>query len=257
MSDRPGRVVFVGTGFSLMAQATPEAVREISRAQRLLYLVADPATARWLTQLNASAESLANHYGIDKPRTASYAEMTERILGHARQGERVCVAFYGHPGVGCDPTHMVMARAKADGIPARILPGISSDACLFADLGVDPMDAGVQSYEASVFVARRPRIDTRAGLLLWQAGFVGDPGIERPGERNRAGTRALVKTLERHYAPSHRAAVYMASWYPICPPSITCTPIRSLARSMTSSGCTWYVPPVATARRRAAGTPRH
>lgn len=257
MSDRPGRVVFVGTGFSLMAQATPEAVREISRAQRLLYLVADPATARWLTSLNAHAESLASHYALDKPRTASYAEMTERILGHARKGERVCVAFYGHPGIGCDPTHMVMARARDEGISARILPGISSDACLFADLGVDPMDAGVQSYEASLFVARRPRIDTRAGLLLWQAGFVGDPGIERPGERNRAGTRALVKTLERHYAPSHRVAVYMASWYPICPPSITWTPIRSLARAMTVSGCTLYVPPVATVRRRAAGAPRH
>ena len=103
MSDGTGRIVFVGTGFSLMAQATPEAVREISRAQRLLYLVADPATARWLTSLNASAESLANHYALDKPRTVSYEEMTERILGHARQGERVCVAFYGHPGVGCEP----------------------------------------------------------------------------------------------------------------------------------------------------------
>lgn len=257
MSDRTGRVVFVGTGFSLMAQATPEAVREISRAERLLYLVADPATARWLTSLNASAESLAGHYALDKPRKASYEEMTGRILGHARQGERVCVAFYGHPGIGCDPTHMVMARARVEGIPAKILPGISSDACLFADLGVDPMDAGVQSYEASVFVARRPRIDTRAGLLLWQAGFVGDPGIERPGERNLAGTRALVKTLERDYPASHRAAVYMASWYPICPPSITWTPIRSLARAMTSSGCTVYVPPLPSSRQRGGRSPRH
>jgi hypothetical protein len=247
-----GSVVFVGTGFSLIAQTTGEAVREIERAQRLLYLVADPAAARWLRSLNSTAESLANHYGEGKPRSESYREMTDRILGHARQGERVCVALYGHPGVGCDPTHMVLARARQEGLPARILPGISSDACLFADLDIDPMDAGVQSYEASLFVARQPRIDTRAGLLLWQAGFVGESSIKFSGEGNQAGARALVKTLRKYYAPSHKAAVYQASWYPICPPSVQWLPVRSLAGAINSSGCTLYVPPADERKTRAA-----
>jgi hypothetical protein len=246
-----GSVVFVGTGFSLIAQATGEAVREIERAQRLLYLVADPAAALWLRSLNPTAESLSNHYGEGKPRSDSYAEMTERILGHARQGERVCVALYGHPGIGCDPTHMVLAKARHEGLPARILPGISSDACLFADLGIDPMDAGVQSYEASLFVARRPRIDTRAGLLLWQAGFVGESSIKFSGEGNAAGARMLSSTLKAYYAPSHKAAVYQASWYPICPPSIDWIAIRSLAKGIPSAGCTLYVPPEPQKRRAA------
>lgn len=246
-----GSVIFVGTGFSLIAQATAEAVREIARAQQLLYLVADPAAARWLHSLNETAESLAVHYGEGKPRSDSYLEMTERILGHARQGERVCVAFYGHPGVGCDPTHMVMARAHEEGLAARIQPGISSDACLFADLDIDPMDAGVQAYEASLFVVRRPRIDTRAALLLWQAGFVGEASIKFSGEENAAGTRALVKTLRRYYAATHRTAVYQASWYPICPPAVEWVPLQSLAGAIHSTGCTLYLPP-ATERKGAA-----
>jgi len=250
-STASGSVVFVGTGFSLIAQATGEAVREIERAQRLLYLVADPAAALWLRSLNPTAESPSNHYGEGKPRSDSYVEMTERILAHARQGERVCVALYGHPGIGCDPTHMVMAQAQQEGLPARILPGISSDACLFADLGIDPMDAGVQSYEASLFVVRRPRIDTRAGLLLWQAGFVGESSIKFSGEGNAAGARVLASALKQYYAPSHRAAVYQASWYPICPPSVEWVPIRSLAKGIPSAGCTLYVPPEHQRRRSA------
>ena len=238
-----GSVTFVGTGFSLITQTTGEAIREIERAQRVLYLVADPAAARWLHSLNPTAESLSNHYAQGKPRSDSYREMADRILAHARRGERVCVALYGHPGIGCDPTHIVMARAREEAIPARIQPGISSDACLFADLDIDPMDAGVQAYEASLFVFRRPRIDTRAGLLLWQAGFVGETSIGLSDSTGAAGARALVTTLKKYYAPSHRAAVYHASWYPICPPSIEWMPIRSLIGGMKSTGCTLYIPP--------------
>ena len=249
-----GSVVFVGTGFSLIAQATAEAVREIERADKLLYLVADPAAARWLHSLNQTAESLSNHYAEGKPRSESYLEMTERILSHATAGHRVCVALYGHPGIGCDPTHMVMARARELGLGARIQPGVSSDACLFADLGIDPMDAGVQAYEASVFVVRHPRIDTRAALLLWQAGFVGETSIKSSPGADPAGTGILVKTLERYYAPEHNVAVYQASWYPICPPSVEWIPIRSLVGGIKSTGCTLYIPPVQN--REKSGRPR-
>jgi len=244
-----GSVVFVGTGFSLITQATGEAIREIERAQKVLFLVADPAAARWLRSLNSTAESLSTHYAQGKARSDSYREMADRILAHARRGERVCVALYGHPGIGCDPTHIVVARAREEGIPAGIQPGISSDACLFADLGIDPMDAGVQAYEASLFVFRRPRIDTRAGLLLWQAGFVGETSIGVSDGAGAAGARMLVAALKKYYAPSHRAAVYQASWYPICPPSIEWMPIRSLVGGMKSSGCTLYIPPARTRRK--------
>ncbi|MEO8076050.1 MAG: SAM-dependent methyltransferase [Acidobacteriota bacterium] len=248
-----GSVVFVGTGFALMSQATLEAVSHIERAQKLFYLVSDPAAALWLQSLNGSAESLATHYAEGKRRSESYVEMVDHVIAHARAGERVCVALYGHPGVGCDPTHMVMARARAEGFSARILPGVSSDACLYADLGIDPMDDGIQAYEASLFTFRRPRIDTRAPLLLWQAGFVGESSIKFSGQFNRAGARQLAAVLTTYYDPAHRVAIYEASWYPICPPSIAWTAIRSLPTRMKSAGVTLYIPAVETIH--AAGQP--
>ena len=123
-----------GTGFSLVVQTTREAQAEMERADKLFYLVSDPAEALWLHERNASAESLAHHYAEGKPRLESYESMVAQILSHVMRGERVCVALYGHPGVGCDPTHMIMRRAETEGFRARIQPGVSSDACLYADL---------------------------------------------------------------------------------------------------------------------------
>ena len=40
-----------------------------------------------------------------------------------------------HPGVYVAPSHETVLRARAEGYPARMLPGISSEDCLFADLG--------------------------------------------------------------------------------------------------------------------------
>jgi hypothetical protein len=170
--------------------------------------------------------------------------MVEHVIKHVRQGERVCVALYGHPGVGCDPTHMVMARSREEGFSARILPGVSSDACLYADLGIDPMDHGIQAYEASLFAFRRPRIDTRAALLLWQAGFVGEASIKFSGRVNRKGARELARILTTYYNPAHRVAIYEASWYPVCPPSIVWTTVRTIGSRMKSAGCTLYIPPL-------------
>jgi siroheme synthase len=255
-ADAAGSVVFVGTGFALMSQVTLEAVRHIERAKKLFYLVSDPAAALWLQSLNHTAESLATHYAEGKRRAESYREMVDHVIAHARAGEQVCVALYGHPGVGCDPTHMVMARSRAEGFSARILPGVSSDACLYADLGIDPMDDGIQAYEASLFAFRRPRIDTRAPLLLWQAGFVGESSIKFSGRVNRAGARQLAELLTRYYDPAHRVAIYEASWYPICPPSIVWTSIRSLAARMKSAGATLYIPAIAKTSARGRLAPR-
>jgi hypothetical protein len=57
------------------------------------------------------------------------------------------------------------------GVSARMLPGVSAEDNLIADLGVDP--AGLQSYEATGFLVYKYRFDTSAGLVLWQVGVLG------------------------------------------------------------------------------------
>jgi hypothetical protein len=40
-------------------------------------------------------------------------------------------------------------RSSTDGFDAVMLPGISAEDCLFADLGIDPGMIGCQSFEAT------------------------------------------------------------------------------------------------------------
>ena len=52
----PGRLTVVGTGYNVAGQVTPEALSCLKSADRLFYLMSDPATALWLRSLNAAAE---------------------------------------------------------------------------------------------------------------------------------------------------------------------------------------------------------
>lgn len=244
-----GEVVFVGTGFSLVTQTTPEALAAMQRADKLFHVVAEPAAAVWMNSLNPSAESLAVHYREGKPRRETYREIVDSVLAHVRLGKKVCVALYGHPTVGCDPTQMLLAHGREEGFAVRILPGISSDACLYADLGIDPMEDGIQAYEASLFVQRRPRIDTRTPILLWQIGFIGESSIKFSGRANKPGVAALARRLTAYYGNDHKVALYQASWYPFIPSTITWTDVRSLPEAATAAVATLFVPPRAPAAR--------
>jgi precorrin-2 methylase len=61
-----------------------------------------------------------------------------------REGLNVCAAFYGHPGVFVYASHQSIRLARAEGFEAQMLPGISAEDCVFADLGIDPENMGVR-----------------------------------------------------------------------------------------------------------------
>src|SRR2546429_6584747 len=46
-------------------------------------------------------------------------------------------------------------QAREEGFEAEMLPAVSAEDCLFADLGVDPGDEGCQSFEATSFLLFR------------------------------------------------------------------------------------------------------
>ena len=54
---------------------TVQASAAIEAADEVVYLVAEPATARFLERLNPSARSLHEHYGAAKPRRENPALM--------------------------------------------------------------------------------------------------------------------------------------------------------------------------------------
>ena len=135
--------------------------------------------------------------------------MVEAILDPVRDGRNVCAAFYGHPGVFVLPSHEAVKQARSEGFEAMMLPGISAEDCLFADLGVDPAEAGCQSYEATRFLERRPAIEPRAALILWQIGVVGS--ANHSAEPVAPRLTELVERLRGLYPDEHEVVVYEAS----------------------------------------------
>lgn len=129
-----GSLVIVGTGISA-GHLTSEARSYISSAQKVLYCVADVATKRLILDLKPDAESLYVFYGEGKPRRETYRQMTERTLECLREGVRVCVAYYGHPGIFVNPSHRSIRIARAEGFRARMVPAVSSLDFLFLRSG--------------------------------------------------------------------------------------------------------------------------
>jgi uncharacterized protein YabN with tetrapyrrole methylase and pyrophosphatase domain len=236
--------VVVGTGISLAVQATAEATACMRAAERLFYVVSDPAHAEWVRRTNPSSTSLQDCYAEGKPRQKTYAEMASRIVQSVRDGFQTCAAFYGHPGVFAQPSHAAIRRARAEGFKARMLPGISAEACLFADLLVNPGAGGCQSFEASDFLLARRRFDPTSHLILWQVGMLGEPSVRPKMASRPERVRVLTSTLLRHYPARHRVTIYQAAQFPVCDPNVTKVPLERLASQRLTPAMTLYVPPL-------------
>lgn len=248
--DRRGRLVVVGTGIQLIRQMTLESVEQIKRADRLIYLTPNPATARWLEGLNARCESLADCYAPGRHRLETYDEMVERIVSAVRKPQGVCVAIHGHPGVGVYASHKAIAIARSEGFQARMLPGVSAEACLVADLGVDPVVVGWQSLEASDFVRRSRHLDLTCAVILWQPGTVGVTTGWFSEDAYRPGLQALREVLRHYYPEGHPIFIYQAPDFSVSHPIIQQTSVAALAEADVTSLSTLYIPPLSIATPR-------
>jgi uncharacterized protein YabN with tetrapyrrole methylase and pyrophosphatase domain len=247
---KPGTLTVVGTGLFGVGHATPESLAHIESAQKLFHLVVDPVSRAWIEELNPTAESLFDSYADGRFRPDSYEEMVERILAPVERGVDVCAAFYGHPGVLVHPSHEAIARARALGHTARMLPGISSEDCLFADLGVDPAARGCQSFEATDFLVRRRKFDPDSPLVLWQIGAIGVATYRNITLWSPDGLQILADSLSERYPREHEVTVYEAPRFAISEPRLERLPLCELARARVSTSSTLYVPP---AGKEAAG----
>ena len=89
------------------------------------------------------------------------------------EDQHICVALEGHPSVFATPALNAVILAKQHGYYAKILPGISSEDCLFADLLIDPGSSGCQSFEATDFLIHKRIFDPTCHLILWQVDEIG------------------------------------------------------------------------------------
>jgi uncharacterized protein YabN with tetrapyrrole methylase and pyrophosphatase domain len=236
-----GSLTVVGTGIQLGTHLTREARLLLETADVVLTLVAEPGMQAFLEELNPETRSLGNLYQLGERRADTYEAMAEEILRHVREGKNVVAAFYGHPGVFVAPSHEAIRIARAEGFTASMLPGISAEDCLFADLGIDPSRFGCQSYEATDFLVHRRSIDPTAALVLWQIGTVGS--VVAAATKQPTGLPVLVEALLAHYPPEHGVTVYEASPYPGFDPLVRAVELGELSAEHVTALSTLYVPP--------------
>ena len=241
---RRGQLVVVGTGLRTVGQMTTEAIAWIKAADRVVYVVGDPVAERAIHDLNPQGmESLQRFYGEGQDRLATYEQMVERILQCVRDGDRVCAVFYGHPGVFVYPSHEAVKRARAEGFSAVMLPGISAEDCLFADLCIDPAATGCLSYEATDFLFNQRAVDPASALVLWQIGILGNGHYRAEGRYPTPLMPFLIEKLAVSYPLQHTATVYEAAVHLGCRPRMTAVQLAHLQHVDLSAASTLYVGP--------------
>src|SRR3546814_13828783 len=92
-------------------------------------------------------------------------------------------------------------------------PGISAEACLYADLNLDPGQRGVQLMEATHFLVHDRTPDTAGLVLLWQMALSGDLSCTRL-HAERDGLQARVDNLQRGYPQYHAVNLYETARLP-------------------------------------------
>lgn len=250
MEKTKGSLVIVGSGINTTCHLTQEAIARIKSAEKVLYVVGDPIGKNVISRLNPEAESMASFYEPGKPRMTTYEQMIARMVECVVAGLRTCGVFYGHPGVFAYPTHEAIRRLRSQGYQARMLPGISAEDCLFADLGVDPAQHGCQSYEATQLALYRYKLDPTVALVVWQPGAFAQHTYSAE-EYDLSRLPELLAYLSEFYPLEHEVCVYEASIFPECEPRADWIPLRRLVEVPLTSASTMYVPPV----RRAVPDP--
>jgi hypothetical protein len=246
--SRRGSLVVVGTGITGINQTTLEALAAIDNAERLFYIANDRVTEAWLRSRNASAATLSDLYAKGKPRQTTYGQMAARVVLAVEAGASVCLAIYGHPGIFVQFSHVAVTHLRRRGYAARMLPGVSADGCLFADLGFNPGDHGVQSFEATDFLLHRRRFDPTSDLLLWQVGVLGEADFQVTRTRRPERLQTLVDALRRFYPIAHRVTLYRSNTFPGSGPAIKRVALGRLSGLRISPIVTMHVPPLAQRR---------
>ena len=126
-----------------------------------------------------------------------------------------------------------------------MLPAVSSEDCLFADLGIDPADRGWQSFDATDFLVRGYEPDPAAALVLWQVDALGKADSSPAQEPD--SLRILGERLGELYPPEHELVFYLASTYPIADAHVERVRLDRLAALKEAPAPTLYIAP---ARRR-------
>lgn len=241
----PGSLVVVGCGIQFFRHASERTISEIQRADTIFSL-ADSFSTRCIRDIRSDTFDLIRHYANGKDRRETYREMEAEIMAAVRAGKQVCAVFYGHPGVFADVPHRIMRLTREAGLEARMEPGISAEACLFADIGIDPGRNGLQSMESTWFLINDVALEPASLVLLWQVALTGDTECQRFHAEPR-DIKMLVEKLLRWYPADHQVILYEAALMPLEACRVDRLRLVELPQAVLEEHTTLVIPPVCAA----------
>jgi uroporphyrin-III C-methyltransferase len=235
-----GSLTVVGTGISVSGQMTLLTESVLKNADIVLAVVTQSALIN-LKNINSNTTCLRDLYDVNTSRLITYQQMKQRIVDEVVSGKRVVAAFYGHPGVFVNPSHEAISELRHRGFSAQMLPGISAEDCLVADLGLDPSRYGCQSYEATQFLFRHYTIDPHMLQIIWQIGCIAE--FNHPKDKTEhPGLAVLRDELLKVYPAQHQVIIYEAATIPLVSPRIDKIPLHELGDIVPKAISTLVVP---------------
>lgn len=124
------------------------------------------------------------------------------------------------------PTHEAIKAARAEGYRARMLPGVSASDCLYADVGFNPSEAGIQFYEATDLLVYNRVLHPENNVVIWQIGLVGNP----TSLDDVSKLPILLEYLYQYYDPDCEVVHYQGSVFAVCEPMIERLPLCQLGQ---------------------------
>ncbi len=242
--SQTSELLVVGLGIKFYSHLSIEAKAALELSDKLFYLSNNPVEQEWLSEINPNAESLNTAYFSSNNRLSCYKKIQKKILASLKDYNKVCVAFYGHPSMLVIPGLASIKEAKKLGYRTTILPAISSENCLYADLLINPGAGGACSFDASDFIFNNKNHDPTSHLILWQTGAIGIKSHVRPHHDQAKGLTLLKHKLLQKYPDNHKITVYEAAQLPSYNPRIESIVLENLEKANITSLSTVYVPPL-------------
>ncbi len=200
----PFDLACMGSSLSGFFNITLDAVRHLQAARVAILYALNEEHLQFLTQFNANIIDLNRTHYIDGVACEDvYADIMDFVLAEARRGQAAYVQ-QGSPAFQTYTALELTRRARAEGLEARILPGVSSLECLTTHLGLAHSLNDLQLYHCASVAAGAVRIDPRAPLLLFNVSvFAAQVVNTRSGLMKRDRLDALAAVLAGLYPPDH------------------------------------------------------
>ncbi|QDP73711.1 hypothetical protein FOG18_13715 (plasmid) [Legionella israelensis] len=245
------KLFIAGCGIKFLSHMTHEVQAIIQHSDCVVFLVNDPAMKKWILENSKKAISLDSIYFGSKLRKNSYDSICQEIIRVTKLHKSTSFITYGHPLFLSNLSKQLIEKIeeKYPSVLVEILPGISSLDTMLCDLRVDPVNGGLQAYEATDFINSHYQINSDSHLILWQIGIAGIQTIVQDEEElidNCQKKQALLKIQQKLlsiYQETHPVTLYVASIYPSIPFKKIDIPLFKLDGVNIPRLATAYIPP--------------